>query len=97
MNRAIKEWASYTKAQLSPEIRLLINQATADLYAGPTVVDDDEETSYPGFRSACNQIRDALDVVIFNATIEDDDGNVLEIRPRDAAHALLGELAGYVR
>jgi hypothetical protein len=45
---------------LAAEIKRLIAVANADLFYGPNDQDDDAEWRYPGFVSACREIKAAL-------------------------------------
>jgi hypothetical protein len=72
---AIKAWASETKAALPAEVRTLISQANFDLYYGPSGGGlDDEDSTYPGFTTACRRIREALsDAVPSTLYVDEDD------------------------
>ena len=68
--------------------RVLIRQATADLYEGPSANGDEDD--YPGFEAACDAIREA---VCFDAVEIDD----LTVSSREVKSIIVGkELAKYV-
>ena len=62
-------------AKLPPTVRRLINQASMDLYHGPH-----HEDGYPGFASACDLIREALETI--EDVYMDEDGNTWDREPR---------------
>ncbi len=101
---AIRDYAKH-KEILTDELKLLISQANHDLYDGQIDQDD-----YPGFESACVQIREALqglgdlwvshDGCVFDVEpdwSEEDPGDYTHFEARWAKRTIVGiELLGYV-
>ena len=48
---------------IDPKVQGLINLAAWDLWNGPISGDDEDAEDYPGFSSACDAIREALEDV----------------------------------
>ena len=74
---ALQEWAKETRALIPDDVRRLIGMANWDLYNGPSgggLEDEDEqgETIYPGFETACKRIREALDDTLPSVLYVDD-------------------------
>lgn len=68
-NRVLKAWAKeYSAEYIDARVNKLINLATMDLYHGPYAANDEPATDeygnenewagYPGFVSACEEIRE---------------------------------------
>jgi len=73
LKTALKEWAKETRALIDAETLKLIGEANFDLYYGPSGGGlDDEESTYPGFVTACRKIHTALSDVVPSVLYVDD-------------------------
>ncbi len=70
-----QERAIRNHVNLPNEIKALIHAASADLYGGPDAADVE---NYPGFETACREIRDALPRGDLWITV---DGDVSDLEP----------------
>jgi hypothetical protein len=66
-------WAhAWREEHVTKELQTLINLANWDLYYGPTLPGDSDETAdYPGFTTACKRIADALDDLPSSLYVDD--------------------------
>jgi len=87
---ALKKWVrTWRDEHLSEDVRKLIKQANYDLFYGPIndgavgdpAEEDEELAKYPGFTSACKQIRDAIDGLPSDLYIDTDSGEVRDSEP----------------
>lgn len=87
---AFKKWGSAWKEEnLSEDVRKLIKQANFDLFYGPindgAVGDpaegDEDLAKYPGFTTACKQIRDAIDALPSSLYVDEETDEVRESEP----------------
>lgn len=87
---AFKKWGSaWKKENLSEDVVKLIKQANFDLFYGPindgAVGDpaegDEDLAKYPGFTSACRQIRDAIDSLPSSLYVDEETDQVSESEP----------------
>jgi len=79
MKDALKDWTKETKETLDAEVKKLISQANFDLYYGPSGggLDDEDEDgtpAYPGFETACREIRRALSDLPSTVYVDEDSG-----------------------
>jgi hypothetical protein len=87
---ALKKWVrTWRDEHLSEDVRKLIKQANYDLFYGPIndgavgdpAEEDEELSKYPGFTSACKQIRDALDDLPSDLYLDEESDEVRTSEP----------------
>jgi len=82
VNELLEDWASFQYQSMSDEIVVLINQAQNDLHDGPQIgFEGEDESNYPGFDKACEQIRKELDPKFQDLWVDPIMGEILDQEP----------------
>jgi hypothetical protein len=79
--RTMKRWAKeWSEQNITPEVNILINQATFDVFHGPS----GEDSEYPGFEHACEKIETTLKGLPAELYIDTDTESYNYTKPDDS-------------